>query len=65
MRNKQCYGLTPLCEIVVPLLSEGRLLGVLDLDSPELARFDAGDATGLTALVDQLLQNSDMDWLKR
>ena len=51
-------------EIVVPLLSEGRLLGVLDLDSPELARFDAGDATGLTALVDQLLQNSDMDWLK-
>ena len=51
-------------EIVVPLLSEGRLLGVLDLDSPELARFDAGDATGLAALVDQLLQKSDMDWLK-
>lgn len=51
-------------EIVVPLLSEGSLLGVLDLDSPELARFDAGDATGLAALVDQLLQKSDMDWLK-
>ncbi|MCX6884600.1 MAG: GAF domain-containing protein [Verrucomicrobia bacterium] len=51
-------------EIVVPLLSEGRLLGVLDLDSPELARFDAGDATGLAGLVDQLLQKSDMDWLK-
>lgn len=28
-------------ELVVPLLKGGRLLGVLDLDSPELARFDA------------------------
>lgn len=28
-------------ELVVPLLSGGRLLGVLDLDSPEPARFDA------------------------
>lgn len=29
-------------ELVVPLLREGRLLGVLDLDSPDLGRFDAG-----------------------
>ena len=36
-------------EIVVPLLRDGRLLGVLDLDSPELARFDATDREGLTA----------------
>jgi L-methionine (R)-S-oxide reductase len=34
-------------EIVVPLLAGGRLIGVLDLDSPSLARFDAEDATGL------------------
>ena len=30
-------------EIVVPLVDGGRLLGVLDLDSPKLARFDAAD----------------------
>ena len=28
-------------ELVVPLLRDGRLLGVLDLDSPDLDRFDA------------------------
>lgn len=27
-------------EIVVPLIKRGRLLGVLDIDSPDLARFD-------------------------
>jgi L-methionine (R)-S-oxide reductase len=36
-------------EIVVPLLRNGQLLGVLDLDSPELARFDAKDREGLMA----------------
>src|SRR5437016_7013367 len=50
-------------EIVVPLLHEGRLLGVFDLDSPEPARFDSDDATGLTLLVTQLLQKSDWSWL--
>ncbi|MBS0210060.1 MAG: GAF domain-containing protein [Planctomycetes bacterium] len=35
-------------EIVVPLVTaDGRLLGVLDLDSPKLARFDEADARGL------------------
>lgn len=34
-------------EIVVPLVAGGRLIGVLDLDSPSLARFDAADAAGL------------------
>jgi L-methionine (R)-S-oxide reductase len=34
-------------EIVVPLVSGTRLLGVLDLDSPRPARFDAADARGL------------------
>jgi L-methionine (R)-S-oxide reductase len=38
-------------EIVVPLLHEGRLIGVIDLDSPQPARFDAQDATGLEALA--------------
>lgn len=39
-------------EIVVPILKEGRLIGVLDLDSPSLARFDHEDAKGLNDLVE-------------
>jgi GAF domain-containing protein len=38
-------------EIVVPVIRDGRLLGVLDLDSPVTGRFDAADARGLEALV--------------
>ncbi len=38
-------------ELVVPLLHDGRLLGVLDLDSPELARFDADDQAGCETLA--------------
>jgi L-methionine (R)-S-oxide reductase len=34
-------------EIVVPLLHRGQLLGVLDLDSPKLNRFDEEDRVGL------------------
>ena len=38
-------------EIVVPLTSEdAHLLGVLDVDSPELDRFDADDEAGLKAI---------------
>ena len=38
-------------EIVVPLLKGSELLGVLDLDSPEHARFGAIEARGLEALA--------------
>jgi GAF domain-containing protein len=39
-------------EIVVPLLTEdSRLIGVLDVDSPELDRFDAEDEAGLSAIA--------------
>ena len=39
-------------EVVVPIvLADGRLLGVLDLDSPLLNRFDEVDARGLERLV--------------
>jgi GAF domain-containing protein len=34
-------------EVVVPLMHAGRVVGVLDLDSPEPGRFDATDAAGL------------------
>lgn len=38
-------------ELVVPIVSQGRLIGVLDLDSPSPARFDAGDAAGCEAIA--------------
>jgi GAF domain-containing protein len=37
-------------EVVVPLLRNGKLLGVLDIDSPSLARFDEDDRAGLEKL---------------
>lgn len=47
-------------EIVLPLLLDGKLLGVLDIDSPSLARFDEADAEGLQKLCDLLLMM--IDW---
>jgi GAF domain-containing protein len=37
-------------EIVVPLIREGELLGVLDIDSPKLARFTEEDEAGVVRL---------------
>ena len=47
-------------EIVLPLLRDGVLWGVLDLDSPVLARFDQDDAAGLAMSVELLLAQSDL-----
>lgn len=49
-------------EIVVPIVHEGKLVGVLDIDSPVKARFDEEDAKGLQKFVDTL--NQYMDWSK-
>lgn len=38
-------------EIVVPIHSGGRIVGVLDIDSPSLARFDEEDRIGLEGFV--------------
>ena len=38
-------------EIVVPLLKDGALLGVLDVDSPSRQRFDATDREGLERMA--------------
>ncbi|MBV9570548.1 MAG: GAF domain-containing protein [Alphaproteobacteria bacterium] len=46
-------------EVVVPLLLHGRLLGVLDLDSPELDRFREEDRTGLETLAALWVESSD------
>ncbi len=47
-------------EIVVPLIQASRLLGVLDLDSPQLGRFDEEDGIGLRAIAGLLLASSDL-----
>ena len=38
-------------ELVVPIVHEGELVGVLDLDSPLPARFDREDAAGCAELI--------------
>lgn len=38
-------------ELVVPIVHGGRLVGVLDLDSPSVGRFDAEDQAGCEALM--------------
>jgi L-methionine (R)-S-oxide reductase len=44
-------------EIVVPLLAGGKLVGVLDIDSPRLARFNEGDALGLERIAAVFLES--------
>ena len=38
-------------ELVVPVVRRGSVVAVIDLDSPERARFDAEDAAGIEALA--------------
>jgi L-methionine (R)-S-oxide reductase len=44
-------------EIVVPLVKEGKLIGVLDIDSPEKARFDEEDQKYLEIFVEELMRH--------
>ena len=44
-------------EIVVPLISFGRLLGVLDIDSPVAARFSDVDQGGVESLRDTYIES--------
>jgi len=46
-------------EVVCPLIVGDQLIGVLDIDSPSLNRFDKDDALGLEKLVDSLLNATD------
>ncbi len=44
-------------EIVIPLIKDGVLIGVLDIDSPRRDRFSAADEAGLVRLADVYLQS--------
>lgn len=39
-------------ELVVPVKLDGKVIAVIDLDSPQLERFDAEDAAGIEALAE-------------
>jgi L-methionine (R)-S-oxide reductase len=50
-------------EIVIPLITrDAQLLGVLDLDSPELGRFDDTDRRGLEQLAAVFTNSVDSGW---
>ncbi|AYC29858.1 GAF domain-containing protein [Paenisporosarcina cavernae] len=42
-------------EIVIPIVKDGKVLGVLDIDSPETDRFTATDRHGLEQFVQELV----------
>jgi len=46
-------------ELVVPLVKDRAIIGVLDLDSPRLARFDAEDQAGMEMLAAIFVAASD------
>jgi len=43
-------------EIVVPIIKGGQVLGVIDIDSPEMSRFDDEDQRGLEEIALTLLR---------
>lgn len=45
-------------ELVVPLIKDGAVLGVLDVDSPRLARFDDMDRRGLEHIAEVFLSGT-------
>ncbi|MCY1421473.1 Free methionine-R-sulfoxide reductase [compost metagenome] len=46
-------------ELVIPLVKDGRLIGVLDLDSPTVGRFSEADQVGLERLAAIFLALTD------
>jgi len=47
-------------EMVIPVFKDSRLIGVLDLDSPQLARFDDTDREHIEALLRLLMDGTDV-----
>ncbi len=47
-------------EIVLPVIKDGKLIGVFDIDSPEPHRFTEADRQGLEQLVARFVSATDM-----
>ncbi len=52
-------------ELVVPIFSDGELVGVLDMDSPSLDRFTADDEEGIKKLAELIGSMGDFSGLRR
>jgi len=48
-------------EVVVPIVAGGKVVGVLDLDSPLVNRFDEADARALEAVVQAFVAGTDIE----
>lgn len=48
-------------EIVIPIIIQGEVYGVLDIDSPVLKRFNKADQIGLEKIVELLIQRCDWE----
>ncbi len=46
-------------EIVIPINYDGKVIGVLDIDSPIQSRFTEEDTLGLSDFVDILINHTD------
>ena len=51
-------------ELVVPLIEGEQVVGVLDLDSPTIGRFDDDDRAGMEELVRVYLRSTDLSSLR-
>jgi L-methionine (R)-S-oxide reductase len=47
-------------EMVLPVFKDDRLIGVLDLDSPQLGRFDDADREQIEALLRMLMEGTEV-----
>lgn len=49
-------------ELVLPVVVNGRLVAVFDMDSPKVGRFTDIDQAGLDALVNTFIEATDFTW---
>ena len=49
-------------ELVIPMERDGQVLGVLDIDSPVLARFDPQDEKALRTIMRTIIKKSDFSF---
>ena len=52
-------------EVVVPIIVDGEVVGVLDIDSPDINRFDEEDRAGFERFVATLVKYIDWESVKK
>ncbi|NLQ17198.1 GAF domain-containing protein [Marinomonas sp. M1K-6] len=49
-------------ELVIPLVVDGKLVAVFDIDSPKVGRFSALDQQGLQGFIETFVEATDIRW---